>query len=94
MEYIQLVMAAFQAALSWWTEIVTSNSDLFNFFLALIFASMVVSLFVLPFLGSPAGFLRSESSRAGSAWFKSFFGHKNHSKQSRESRSSDDQKSE
>lgn len=55
MEYIELVIQAFSAALSWFTDIITADSYLFDIYFTLCFVSVLIGLFVIPFLGSIRG---------------------------------------
>ena len=50
MEYFNLVLQAFQAALGWFGLVITADAWLFSAFLGLIFVSMVVRLFLRPFM--------------------------------------------
>lgn len=55
MEYIELVIQAFTAALSWFTDIIMADTYLFDVYFTLCFISILIGLFVTPFLGSIRG---------------------------------------
>lgn len=50
MEYYNLVMQALSAAFTWLAQIYTADPWLFSAFLGLVFVSMVVNLFIRPFM--------------------------------------------
>ena len=55
MVYMILIMKAFSAGLDFFTQLITADQFIADVFFTLCFISILISMFVVPFLGMPSG---------------------------------------
>lgn len=55
MEYMNLILQVFSAGLDFFTQLITADKFIGDFYFTLCFLSVLIVMFVLPFLRMPSG---------------------------------------